>query len=159
MLETPDWMREKLGDYRALSAIIALTEQSLAEDDRITKLVSLIELAAGDIKKLRKDRESTILEAKEEQKMIKMEFQDHWDVDGKTYSCDMGKVSLRTKKTLEIADQTSLLIWLFKLERLEAAIRSLDTDYLKKLKDADLLPDAMAVYKSKTTVAITEAPQ
>ena len=159
MLETPDWKREKLGDYRALSAIVAQTRQSLAEDDRIEKLRTLIALANGDIHRLSKDQETTIAEAIEEQKMIKMELLDHWDIDGKTYKCDMGSATLRTIKTLEINDQHSLLIWLFKLERLESAIRTLDTVYLKKLKDADIIPDALAYYEETTNVAIAETKE
>lgn len=159
MLETPDWKREKIGDYRALSAIVVRYQDSILEDVEIKTLLEKKRQIQKRIETLVIDRNKTIAEAKEEQQMIKMELQDHWDVDGKTYKCDMGSVSLRTKKTVHVSDQSALLIWLFKLERLESAIRTLDTTYLKKLKDADMIPDAMAVYDSKTTVVITEAQQ
>ena len=159
MLETIDWKREKIGDYRALSAIVAGQKQSITEDNRIEKLKNVITSANEEIQKLSKDREATISEAIKEQRMIKMELLDHWDIDKKTYACDMGSATLRTTKTLEINDQNAILIWLFKLERLESAIRTLDTTYLRKLKDADMIPDSMAYYDSRTNVAIKEAKE
>jgi len=156
MLETDDWKREKIGDYRALSAIVVDHENDLENDYEIQALRERQKDIAFTIERLSNDREMTIAEAKEEQQMIKMELLDHWDINEKTYKCDVGSATLRTKKTLEINDQNALLAWLFKLERLESAIRTLDTAYLKKLKDADMIPDAMAYYDTTTNVAITE---
>ena len=159
MLETPDWKREKIGDYRALSAIVAQCQESILDDEKINALLEKKLQTQKDIDALCIDRHKTIAEARQEQQMIKMELLDHWDIDAKTFKCDMGSATLRTTKILEINDQKELLCLLFRLERLESAIRTLNTTYLKKLKDADMIPDVMAYYKSTTNVAITEAKE
>ena len=159
MLETDDWKREKIGDYRALSAIVAKYTQSIKEDSEIVAALAIADAQMTKAENLALDRHNTIAEAKEEQQMIKMELIDHWDIDEKTYKCDAGSATMRASKILRINDNSSLLALLFKIERLGKAIKLLDGAYLRKLKDADMIPDAMAVYDSKITVVITEAPK
>jgi hypothetical protein len=159
MLETIDWKREKIGDYRALSAIVARIERSIQEDERIHSLLKEEDEILKKIDLLTKDRNLTIEEAKQEQAMIKMELLDHWDIDEKTYKCDMGSATMRTNKTLEVHDKKSLIDLLYRLECLDSGIRTLDMTYLKKLKDAYMIPDSMAYYDEKTSVVIKEAKE
>ena len=154
-MDMDGWKREKIGDYRALSAIVAQEKSALECDGEINKAKFERDRLDGEIRRLSAKYVNVVNDAINEQQMIKMELLDHWDIDGKSFKCDMGSATLRTTKTLEISDQSALLILLFKLERLESAIRTLDTSYLKKLKDADMIPDALAVYKHSTNVAIS----
>jgi hypothetical protein len=159
MLETDDWKREKIGDYRALSAIVAKYTLSIQNDVEIGAALAIADAMITKAEKLALDRKTTIAEAKEEQQMIKMELLDHWDTDGKSFKCDMGSATIRINKTLIIKSENELINHLERFDLLPQYIKSFDMSKLRKLKDAHIIGDDALYYKKNTIVAIKEAKE
>jgi hypothetical protein len=84
-------------------------------------------------------------------------FVKNWDIIGKTYECEAGTVTLRTTKALKIVDKKRLITTLLDIGKLPEAIRSWNLSYLRKLKDVDMIENAIAHYDGHQTVIIKGA--
>ena len=77
-----------------------------------------------------------------------------WDITDKTYECDRGTATVRTTKSLKVVDKEGLIAVLLSITKLPEAIRSWNLSYLRKLKDVDMINDAIAHYEEHQNVVI-----
>ena len=82
-----------------------------------------------------------------------------WDIDEKTYKCNIGTATLRTTKSLIIKDKIQLMQRLSKVLTRHFAeaceyIKTFDLAKIRKIKEINLLDDAIVTWEEKKSVVI-----
>ncbi len=154
-----DWKEERIGEYCTLSTAIAKLEQSIGEDTEIHTLLEKHVKILKRMTELAEPRNLKIEEAKRRQAVIKGHLMEHWDIEAKTFKCDVGTATVRTSKSLIVADNFGLIDRLTELlgsgVRACKCIRTFDLSVIRKYMDADLIDQHIAHYDEKRNVVIS----
>jgi ActR/RegA family two-component response regulator len=148
------WKEVLINDYLALRLIVAKYEQSIQYDTRIMALVEEEDKILKEINEIAESRNHAIEEARRKQDGITMQLKEKWDIEDKTFECNGGIATIRTTKSLIIADKKRLVTVLLDIGKLPEAIRSWNLSYLRKLKDVDMIEDTIAHYDEHQNVVI-----
>ena len=151
-------IEERLGEYRELE--LRKHDMKVAEKKDHNLSMHLQEL------KMIEDRRDAVMklidecrkefdtqELQEKQDSIREQMIKEWDVTGKTYTCDIGSVTMRTTKSLIILSKEKLVDFLSKTGKINEAISRFDLRVLRRFKDAGLLEDCTD-YEEKKSVQV-----
>jgi len=151
-----DWKEKLIADSIALQKERKTLERARAEDQEI-KNVELTMKKVGDaLSALEQPYSDKLLDITRDIEMIHVLFIRDWDISDKTYKCDLGSATVRTTKSLKIIDKKGLITVLLSIAKLPEAIRTWNLSYLRKLKDVDMIEDAIASYDEHQNVVIKE---
>lgn len=153
-----DWKEELITDCLELQRERESLEQIRAEDQEIKKLHIEMNTVADMLSALEQPYSDKLLDITCAIEMIHETFKDRWDIAGKTCEYDIGSATIRTTKSLNITDKKRLITILLNIDKLPESIRSWNLSYLRKLKDVDMIEDAIAHYDEKQSVVIKGVP-
>lgn len=152
-----NWKEERLADCIELQREKVSLERQLAEDQEIKDAEILLKSAADKLSELEKPYTEKIADIASDINTLHNLFIDKWDIVDKTYECEAGCATIRTTKSLRISNKTGLIATLFDIGKLPECIRTWNLSYLRKLKDVDLIGEAIASYDEHQNVVIKEA--
>jgi len=152
-----DWKEELITQYIDLQKERVTLEQARAEDQEIKNVELTMKKVVDMLSALEQPYSTKLLDITQGIEKIKEALIDGWDITDKTYECDGGLATIRTTKSLNIIDKKGLISVLLSISKLPEAIRSWNLSYLRKLKDVDMIEDAIADYDEHQNVVIKEA--
>ena len=152
-----NWKEEAITDYIGLQKEKRILEQARAEDQDIKNVELTRKKVADKLSALEQPYSDKLLDITRAVEKIHETFIENWDITDKTYECEAGTATVRTTKSLNIIDKKKLITTLLNIDKLSEAIRSWNLSYLRKLKDVDMIEDAIAHYDEKQSMIIKEA--
>ena len=152
-----DWQEDLITDYVKLEKERAALEQARAEDQEIRNVELTRRKVEDALRTLEQPYSDKLLDITQGIEKIKEELIEGWDSTDKTYKCDAGTATLKITKALKIADKEKLISTLLNIEKLPEAVRSWNLPYLRKLKEADIIEDAVAYFEEYQNVVIEGA--
>lgn len=152
-----NWKESSINVYIALEVQKQAVALTRAEDKDLKKARLAMETAVAQFSALEESYNTHIEELNTEIEGLHTILQRDWDIEEKTYECEAGSITIRTTKSLHVADKKQLMESLLNLGKLPESIRSWNLSYLRKLKDVDLIPDNQAYYEEHQNVVIKGA--
>ena len=149
-----DWKEELITDCIELQREKARFEQARAEDQEIKNVELTMKKVVDKLNTLALPYIGKIADINLAIETIHKTFIDKWDITDKTCEYDTGSATIRTTKSLNIIDKKRLISVLLNIDKLPEAIRSWNLSYLRKLKDVDMIEDAIAHYDEHQNVII-----
>ena len=154
-----DWKEERIAEYAKLEEEVTTLRHEMSMDIGLNKLIqNRLELDAV-IKFAEEPYFKNIETAQQQQTSIKAELVDRWYSEDKTFECAAGTATLRTTKSLNIRSKEKLIEFLTTINKLPNFIKSFEIAKLRKIKDAGLLGDEIAIWDEKKNVAIKIAEE
>jgi hypothetical protein len=134
-----DWKAVRIAVYLALAYEKRLVEEEMRKNPSLLRLKK-------EIEKLEEQQEMQVSRYKRElvdydtkMRSIQDELVEGWNIDAKTFKCDVGSATMRTTRSLKIDNKEKLIIALQKMGKLTRTITTgWDLTYLRKLADSGL---------------------
>lgn len=152
-----DWKETAISDCIALQTQKNTLEHERAEDQEIKNVESTMKKVVDKLSALERPYIDKITALTADIEKIHDMFIEKWDITEKTCEYGIGTATLRTTKSLNIVDKKRLITVLLNIGKLPEAIRSWNLSYLRKLKDVDMIEDAIAYYDEHQNVIIKGA--
>jgi predicted RNase H-like nuclease (RuvC/YqgF family) len=152
--EKLDWKEKSIAEYAKLEKEKAKITQDMNSDPRLSDLEQNFENLKTEIEELKASYTEEITRLEEEQKFIKARFAEKWDINDKTYKCNHGIATIRTIKSLQIRSAEKLIEYLAMIKKLPEYVKSFDITKLRKIKEAGLLDDEIAIWDEKQSISI-----
>lgn len=149
-----DWKEELIADYIKLQRERVALERERAENQEIKNVELTMKKVVDKLSTLEQPYSDKLLNITRAVEKIHETLIQDWDITEKTCEYDIGTATLRTTKSLNIVDEKRLITVLLSIDKLPEAIRSWNLSYLRKLKDVDMIKDAIAHYDEHQNVII-----
>ena len=149
-----NWKEELITGYVELERERVTLEQARAEDQEIKNVELTMKKAEATLSALEQPYSTKLLGITQDIEKIKEVLIEGWDITEKTCEYDIGSATFRITKSLKIQDKKELIQTLMGIGKLPEAIRSWNLSYLRKLKDVDIISDAVATYEEHHNVVI-----
>lgn len=157
----PDWKQVNIELYLSLEREKRLVDFAMVRDPAISKLYAEIETNKEQLNALESGYKSKIHDYELKMQNLKDQLKQDWDIEDKTFKCQTGSITMKTTKSLIVANKSGLI------QRLTAifedatkacdCIRTFDLSAIRKYMDADLIDEKIAYYNKKQSVVITGA--
>ena len=150
-----NWRTDRIAEYARLENEIVLEKNEMHSDPELNRLTLEREKLNRLIVSSGEMYIKNIEAAQQQQAGIKLELVETWgDAEDKTFECAAGTATLRTTKSLHIKSKEKLIAFLELNKKLIEFIKSFEITKLRKIKDAGMLEDEIAIWDEKKNVAI-----
>jgi hypothetical protein len=133
-----DWKAVKIGVYLALKHEKRLVEEEMRSDPSFLQLKKEIEKLEDQQEIQISGYKRELVDYDSQMQSIRDELVEDWNIDTKTFKCDVGSATLRTTRSLKIDNEEKIISILQQIGKLTQSIIGCDLTHLRKLADAGL---------------------
>jgi uncharacterized tellurite resistance protein B-like protein len=134
-----DWKEGVLREYHILERGRQMVAEKMAKNPSLSKLRLQIKEAQQQLAEQEQEYREDISNCNFETQKIKDDLIERWDIEGKSFECDEGGITIRTTRSLKIDNKERLISTLQQIGKLTQCIKGWDLTYLRKLADVSLL--------------------
>lgn len=154
-----DWKEGVMREYHILERGKQMVEEEMAKNPSLSKLRTQIKNIQRELTEREEEYKVDINNCDFEMQKIRDDLIGRWDIEGKSFKCDEGSVTIKTTKSLVVTNNSGLIQRLTVIsEDVTKAcdcIRSFNLSAIRKYMDADLIDERIAHYDEKRNVIIS----
>lgn len=149
-----DWKEVRIAEYARLEARKHAWEKNIGETTFLKNLRTELENARIKLDEAETPYNEKLDAITQQQAGIKLELAENWDIEEKTFKCNVGTATLKTTRSLHIRSKEKLVEFLALNKKLVEFIKSFETGKLRKLKDAGMIEEDVVTWDEKRGIAI-----
>jgi len=148
------WKEKLMAEYANVEMNKQATHENMKTLATRIELEEEIAYKQDQLERLKQPYLDKILECEQRQTGIKDELVKRWDIEDKTFKCDVGTATLRTTKSLHIRNKAKLIEFLSLNKKLSEYVKAFDTSKLRKIRESELIGNDVIDWCEKKSMVI-----